>query len=268
MAGFGCSEPEVPESPLDSRSIITGKKAWGFMYSLPPSFLFPSCIYISLMVNKNEALENLGTAAGRIDSNHLQALLNMQGNVAVPISGKVINVAHQIPYDCVLNRSSVGDMSTVDQLRLFAAASRRSRENSVASNGSASSSSLDSAPISHLAKRRSTLPALGESPSWRLSQRQGHSAMYAGIDSLKQNYRTLYVGSTGNIVSTVKDHIPADKVTEDERESLCQLLMSKHSVVPLFIDDHLAHGHYEGYCKQGKERQSQIMFGFVKETAS
>lgn len=89
--------------------------------------------------------------------------------------------------------------------------------------------------------------------------------MYAGIDSLKQNYRTLYVGSTGNIVSTVKDHIPADKVTEDERESLCQLLMSKHSVVPLFIDDHLAHGHYEGYCKQGKKGRVKLCLGSSKK---
>ncbi|KAI7848686.1 glycosyltransferase family 20-domain-containing protein [Circinella umbellata] len=75
--------------------------------------------------------------------------------------------------------------------------------------------------------------------------------MYAGIDSLKDRYRTLYIGATGNLhCKQTKEIIPTDTITEQERVGLTDLLKSKHDIVPIFVPDKTGYGHYEGYCKQ------------------
>ncbi|ORY92359.1 glycosyltransferase family 20-domain-containing protein [Syncephalastrum racemosum] len=162
------------------------------------------------------------------------------------VTGRVINVVNQIPFECILDREDHHDVSVAEHMRA-AATYRRQREGSLSSNGSGNS--LE-APISHLAKRRSTMPTLGETDMWRLNSRRGHSAMYSGLDSLKPKYDTLYIGSTGNIMSNHSDHVPSEEIREEERNSLGSLLFLKHQMIPIFLDDKLAHGHYEGYCKQ------------------
>lgn len=181
-----------------------------------------------------------------IDPQRLQELLQQQGKDMPKVSGRVINVVNQIPFECILDREDQQDVSIAEHMRA-AATYRRQREGSL-SNGSGNSVE---APISHLAKRRSTMPTLGETDMWRLNARRGHSAMYSGLDSLKQNYDTLYIGSTGNIVSNHSDHVACEDLRQEERNSLGSLLFLKHQMIPIFIDDKLAHGHYEGYCKQG-----------------
>ncbi|RCI04763.1 threalose-6-phosphate phosphatase, partial [Rhizopus stolonifer] len=108
----------------------------------------------------------------------------------------------------------------------------------------------DSNPISHVQRRRSTITALGRTNIWRLTQRRGHSAMYAAVDSLKKDYETLYIGSTGSIVTDENDPIDVNDVNEKERESLRDLLLAKYDMIPIFVEDELASGHYEGYSKQ------------------
>ncbi|RCI04436.1 threalose-6-phosphate phosphatase [Rhizopus stolonifer] len=137
-----------------------------------------------------------------------------------PLEGKIINVVNQIPFHCYLNQPN--DETVVQQLALN--------------------------PISQLDRRRSTIVALGQTNIWQLSTRRGHSAMYAALDSLKKDYRTLYIGGTGPILTHPdKLHI---EPTQEQQQTLTELLRSKHDMVPLFIEENLSMGHYEGYSKQ------------------
>ena len=197
---------------------------------------------------------------GRIDLNQLQNILQQQSKeLPVPLDGKkIISVAHHIPYSCMINDRK--NVSLMDQLRHADQQQRlpqqqdSQQQTAVGRRNSVllSPSTFDAAPISHLAKRRSsTLPSFGETEQWELSQRRGHAAMYAGIDSLKDRYRTLYIGATGNLhCRKTKEIIPTDSITEEERAGLCELLKSKHDIVPIFVPDNIGYGHYEGYCKQ------------------
>ncbi|KAI8394303.1 glycosyltransferase family 20-domain-containing protein [Radiomyces spectabilis] len=180
-------------------------------------------------------------AQGTNDIDRLQKVLKLQSEDAPPISGKVIHVVNQVPFDCILHTEGE-ELTAADKLHQIGA---------LKSKGARGSEDFsDAAPISHLARRRSTVPALGESPMWRLAQRRGHSAMYAGLDALKKNYNTLYIGGTGNILTNHKDTIPAEDVGPQQRESLRQLLRSRHDMIPIFLESDMAAGHYEGYCKQ------------------
>ncbi|CEG77264.1 hypothetical protein RMATCC62417_12050 [Rhizopus microsporus] len=104
-------------------------------------------------------------------------------------------------------------------------------------------------PISHIQRRRSTI-TVSRTNNWRLTQRRGHSAMYAAIDSLKKDYQTLYIGGTGSIFTDENDPIEVNDISEEERDSLTSLLLSKYDMLPIFVEDKLASGHYEGYSKQ------------------
>ncbi|KAI9311095.1 glycosyltransferase family 20-domain-containing protein [Dichotomocladium elegans] len=170
--------------------------------------------------------------SGLIDTDQLKALLEANGGGA--IEGKIINVVHHLPFVCSLTQPEP------DQLE-----ARLSRRQSIG---------LDAAPISQLARRRSSVMwphMMGESGTWKLKHRPGYSALYAGIRSLAKNYRTLYVGSTGNIQTEPnKERVLTEQVTPEERENLTRLLRTKHKMVPIFIEEALGFGHYEGYCKQ------------------
>ncbi|KAI9010950.1 glycosyltransferase family 20-domain-containing protein [Phycomyces nitens] len=182
-----------------------------------------------------------------IDTSRLQELLPMQGGKP-SLKGKIINVVNQVPFDCVLVTKD-NDRTMADTLRQIGVMKSKNPHMTPGQQQQAIDDE-DEAPISHLARRRSTVPALGETSMWSLSQRKGHSAMYAGLDSLKREYQTLYIGGTGNVLSKHRDQVHADDVSEQQRENLRDLLKSKHDMVPIFIKHSLASGHYEGYCKQ------------------
>lgn len=157
------------------------------------------------------------------------------------LKGKIINVVNQIPYNCVLNKpiDKQEDEKTRQSLEEIE----------------------DATPISHLKRRRrSTVIALGQTNIWKLATRRGHSAMYAALDSLKKDYRTLYIGGTGAILSHDKRPVDSNLITELEKISLKALLDSKYDMIPIFIEDKLSFGHYEGYSKQGNTRKRTLPF--------
>ncbi|KAI7867671.1 glycosyltransferase family 20-domain-containing protein [Spinellus fusiger] len=184
-----------------------------------------------------------------IDTCQLKALLPTQGD---GIKGKIISVVHQIPFECLLEDRNNTSETTAHKSKC----SRINKSSSSQRNGIDKRLSVieneetEEAPISHIARRRSTLHSLGETGMWRLYQRRGHSAMYSGLESLKKDSRTLYIGGTGAILSEHRDHMNAEDVTEEQKDSLRDLLSSKHAIVPIFIEHALALSHYEGYCKQ------------------
>lgn len=154
--------------------------------------------------------------------------------------GKVINVVNQIPYKCFINNHDINDENLLEKIRL---ANINNHD------------ALDATPISHLERRRrSTVAALGQTNIWHLSTRRGHSAMYAALDSLKKDYRTLYIGGTGAISTNNDKKLPVEvaNIDEEERDSLKHLLRSRYDMVPIFVEDKLSYGHYEGYSKQGR----------------
>ncbi|KAI0941904.1 hypothetical protein AcV7_002464 [Taiwanofungus camphoratus] len=111
---------------------------------------------------------------------------------------------------------------------------------------------------------------------WSLAVRYGHSAMISGIASLAATHEQLVVGWTGDIAvgpppaaastpqpaaDAAAGKIPASAVRGDDRRGLETLLAEyrsreeidaggKIAYVPVWLDDTVAHGHYEGYCKQ------------------
>ncbi|KAK7047301.1 hypothetical protein VNI00_006532 [Paramarasmius palmivorus] len=124
-----------------------------------------------------------------------------------------------------------------------------------------------------------------ESSVWTLSPRYGHAAMISGIRSLSHTHEQLIVGWTGDIVasspsatqsspsssktaSLPSSTIPAATISESEKKELDDALKEytpKEShpdpdddktgrkelgYVPVWMDDKIAHGHYDGYCKQ------------------
>jgi trehalose 6-phosphate synthase/phosphatase len=85
---------------------------------------------------------------------------------------------------------------------------------------------------------------------WTVVERRGHQALYAGIQSLRKDYETIHIGWTGPIREQTTRK-PVTKVEPQDRVKLQSLLWETGHIVPIFLDEK-SHGHYEGYCKQGK----------------
>ena len=86
--------------------------------------------------------------------------------------------------------------------------------------------------------------------------------MISGIRSLSQTHEQLIVGWTGDILSSA-DTVPVDTISADGRATFQDALNgyvpdsddehdSEAKYVPVWLDDKVAHGHYDRYCKQSK----------------
>ena len=97
-----------------------------------------------------------------------------------------------------------------------------------------------------------------ETTSWSLAPRRGHGAMYAGIESLRDEWETVHVGWSGEIHKkhTVGSPEAAATVvqtlTDHDKLVLTKELKEKHACIPLFLDSESVDGHYDGYCKTSK----------------
>jgi trehalose 6-phosphate synthase/phosphatase len=88
--------------------------------------------------------------------------------------------------------------------------------------------------------------------------------MFSGIAALSASHEQLIVGWTGSIQSPTHDQtIPSHLITDSDKAALSDALRSYQpeeakgpgdlkaiSYIPVWLDDEVAHGHYEGYCKQ------------------
>ncbi|EJD51124.1 trehalose 6-phosphate phosphatase [Auricularia subglabra TFB-10046 SS5] len=97
-------------------------------------------------------------------------------------------------------------------------------------------------------------------PQWTLRPRSGHDAMFSGFRSLAQDYEQVLVGWTGDIeAGPQRERVPSASISKDDRAALDDLVTSyvdpEHatvkpvSYVPIWLDDKVAHGHYEGFSK-------------------
>lgn len=104
---------------------------------------------------------------------------------------------------------------------------------------------------------------------WKLAPRYGHAAMFSGIRALSATHEQLIVGWTGDITAvpsagtpgsegTSGEPVPCAQVTQADRNALDAELLGydedghgahKIEYVPVWLEDKVAHGHYDGYCK-------------------
>ncbi|KAJ7598894.1 trehalose-6-phosphate phosphatase [Mycena floridula] len=109
---------------------------------------------------------------------------------------------------------------------------------------------------------QSAQPSPAKQP-WSLTPRYGHAAMISGIRSLAATHEQLIIGWTGDINSPVSgETVPEDSISDKDKASLEEALKSytpkesdpdddkKTIYVPVWLDGKIAHGHYDGYCKQ------------------
>ncbi|KAG6902178.1 hypothetical protein C0995_003274 [Termitomyces sp. Mi166 len=89
------------------------------------------------------------------------------------------------------------------------------------------------------------------------------SELGSGIQSLAATHEQLIIGWTGDILSpTPSEHIASETVDSKDRAALDEALLAyqpkesdpdddrKITYVPVWLDDKVGHGHYDGYCKQ------------------
>lgn len=98
--------------------------------------------------------------------------------------------------------------------------------------------------VIHLDKSNST---------WSFSPRQGHTALYSGINALQsiKNTNVLHIGWTGVCFDSAGNETDISGLDANLAQELNEELLAKGQLAV-----HLAHsaatGHYEGYCKSGK----------------
>ncbi|KAL1925049.1 uncharacterized protein VTP21DRAFT_4703 [Calcarisporiella thermophila] len=139
---------------------------------------------------------------------------------------RIISVTHQVPYNCVL-QNGISERSS---------ASVPTQPPAPGGSGK-----LDSSPLLQL-----------EKPKWRLTTRRGHSALYAGVRSLQESSgewgESIHVGWVGQCTNELGEALESAKLHQPYRESLRERLWEE-KVVPVFLEDKISAGHYEGYCK-------------------
>jgi trehalose-6-phosphate synthase len=163
------------------------------------------------------------------------------------ISGRIINVTHQIPFN--ISRSANNISSIVSDHMNHSNSSKPT---------ATGDDEIAAAPVSKLARhhgRRRTLRAKFHTAEWTIVQNRGHGALNAGLQSLNEEYQTLHIGWTGPIKDeTNKVVLPSEDLTEQDRAKIQGLLMETGHIIPIFLDSK-SRGHYEGYCKEGIKRR-------------
>ena len=114
----------------------------------------------------------------------------------------------------------------------------------------------------------------GKRSRWQLATRHGHSALVSGIASLTSTHEQLFVGWTGDVYAGPvraadqedRPKLRSGDIGTAERRELEEILgdielappkdkeqeRKKLKYVPVWLDDKIAHGHYDGYCKQSE----------------
>ncbi len=163
----------------------------------------------------------------------------------IPLSGRIIHVCHYLPITAALIRPGNGVPSPP--------ATPPSEPTDVLSTETDKYPQADSQTTEK------------QVAVWSLSPRYGHAAMISGIRSLSQSHEQVIVGWTGDIHSeSGTEKVPVDTITQQERDEFEASLKEYHpkesdpddekdrktNYIAVWLEDKVAHGHYDGYCKQ------------------
>ncbi|EKM75349.1 hypothetical protein AGABI1DRAFT_46667 [Agaricus bisporus var. burnettii JB137-S8] len=167
---------------------------------------------------------------------HIKALEQQHKQNSIPLSGRIIHVVHDLPVVATFKPGSaaVGGLLTPP-----------------------ATPSPKSMTTEHIPKE------VDVSDVWSLTPRYGHSAMISGIRSLSATHEQIIIGWTGDIRSTgPQEIVPMDNISKEDRIEYEEVLKNwtpkesdpdddkKTTYIPVWLDDKVAHGHYDGYCKQ------------------
>ncbi|KAG0376593.1 threalose-6-phosphate phosphatase [Mortierella sp. AD032] len=179
---------------------------------------------------------------------------------------RLINVTHQIPYACTLidrtahaspsingaagSPSSSGSPPanrrasyiSLRQQHQAAAAAAKNQAPGAGTNPSSSSTTSTGSPAQ-------PSPSAHEDGDVLMEGRRGHSALYSGIMSLRKDLETIQIGWVGELADQDGYIVPSKNLNESHKQVMREKLWQKDKVVPIFLDDSRAAGHYEGYCK-------------------
>jgi len=173
--------------------------------------------------------------------------------LGIPLSGRIIHVCHYLPITATLVANQAAGVLGV----LSPPATPPSRPADAPAFSSSSSSGSEFSAAEQVNGETAA-------SAWSLAPRHGHAAMISGIRSLAHSHEQLIVGWTGDILSSPTETIPSDGISHKEREEFEAALKDYHpkesdpdderdrktKYVPVWLDDKVAHGHYDGYCKQ------------------
>ena len=182
----------------------------------------------------------------------------------IPLSGRIIHVCHYLPITATLiskNSMDIGVLSPPATPPIQPSDANVPLDDDT-------SSAKPSGPTECCSSSSSSAPV------WSLSPRYGHSAMISGIRSLSQTHEQLIVGWTGDIMS-LADKVPVDTISADDRASFQDALNGyvpdsdedeqdrEAKYVPVWLDDKVAHGHYDRYCKQSEHLSLPLSKSFI-----
>lgn len=169
------------------------------------------------------------------------------------IRGRIINVTHQIPYNILKSHDQRPEVIPLSPPQSPPVGHRRRRNPDLSSNINMKEDPVAAAPVSKLARhhqRGHTLRVKFHAADWTVVQRRGHAALYSGVQSLSENFETIHIGWTGPIrVKGTKQDVR--QIFPEDKARLEKLLWDTDRIIPIFLDKE-SHGHYEGYCKEGK----------------
>lgn len=165
---------------------------------------------------------------------------------------RLINVTHQIPYACTLLDRTSSSSSTHASSGAGSPPNRRSSyiaprhaQQPITGTGTGSGTGTEGSTDASLCSSHPDGDCI-------LEQRRGHSALYSGVMSLRNDLETIQIGWVGELADQDGYVVPSNKLTESHKLAMKEKLWNKEKVVPIFLDDSRAAGHYEGYCKTGK----------------
>jgi len=202
--------------------------------------------------------------------------------ISSPIkTGRTLVVTHHLPYECTalfssLSTSSVKNSTSVSSALNNLKDSVKSIKNALVNGvdhhplltrASTTTTATTTATSTVTANNPSTIHTNGvlphsstpSSPSsfsssdnihWKFSQRNGHSAMYAGVRSIED---PLFIGMVGNLKDINGNDLDLDiNLGSDKLETLKSQLLTEKSCIPIIVSNKVATGHYDGYCKTSK----------------
>lgn len=190
----------------------------------------------------------------------VDALKKEYASKGMQLSGRIIHVTHYLPLTATLTPSKTGVLSP--PLTPPIKPSDVDPGSPSTAEPPAPDQDAQAVPVSESGITVSPAPKYVSS-RWTIGPRWGHSAMFSGIHSLGPGDEQIIVGWTGDLYrgSATSDEpikIPTPSISDEDKKSLEETVLSyKHEegsakYVPVFLNDGIAHGHYEGYCKTSK----------------
>jgi trehalose 6-phosphate synthase/phosphatase len=181
---------------------------------------------------------------------HVRALEQEHLAKGIPLSGRILHVSHYLPVIATLNNCAnvLSPPATPPNGELET--SSKGQQNAHPPETPSTTATPPPAPAA--------VP-----PRWSIAPRDGHTAMVSGIHSLSHTHEQVIIGWIGDVRSSAQgETIPQELINTQDKRVLEQHLsaytprdpdpedVKTHHYVPVWLSDKVAHGHYDGYCKQ------------------